>query len=374
MISLHPSFLAFSAASLVVATAFAGCAVSDTKGRDEGSRAASAQASAHVDASAAPLSSELAQASASASGSTSPAPSLAGSGPSSATAALPSASAPVDAAGSASAVDGEKPPCPPGMVLLNRYCIDAYEDALEEETPTGFAPHPYYERPPSDKRYRAVSAAGQFPQGYISRVEAKAACEASGKRLCSKREWQYACRGKGFQTYPYGDRGVKDKCNTGKIHLLTQMFKHPQGGMKYEEHFNSPELNKTPGFLAKSGEYADCTTERGVHDMVGNLHEWVSDTVTQDLVDKLEDDHVERRNQPWHEGNGVFMSGFYSTTSEHGPGCYFITIAHEPTYHDYSIGFRCCEDAVLPPKTKTTPQPKKQGSAPKPGASSSRPQ
>jgi hypothetical protein len=26
----------------------------------------------------------------------------------------------------------------------------------------------------------------------------------------------------------------------------------------------------------------------------------------------------------------------------------FTTIAHEPAYHDYSIGFRCCAAADLP--------------------------
>jgi formylglycine-generating enzyme required for sulfatase activity len=237
------------------------------------------------------------------------------------------------------------------MAHVGRFCIDQWEDALEEEGPDGrFTPHPYFERPPSDKRYRAVTASGQFPQGYISRVEAKAACEASHKRLCTKREWQRACRGKGFQRYPYGERGAHDKCNSNKLHLLTQMFKNPMGGMKYEEHFNSPELNKTPGFLAKTGEYAECKTELDVYDMVGNLHEWVSDTVDQDLVDKMEEDDVERHKQPWREGNGVFMGGFYSTGTQHGPGCLFITIAHEPSYHDYSTGFRCCDDAVLPPK------------------------
>ena len=259
----------------------------------------------------------------------------------------------------------EKPPCPPHMALIGRYCIDQFEDALERSAPSGeWTAHPYYERPPKDAPYRAVSVPGQFPQGYISRVESKAACEASGKRLCTKGEWQHACRGKGFQTYPYGERGIHDKCNAGKIHLLSQMFKHPLGGMKYDEHFNSPELNKTAGFLAKGGEYAGCTTELGVSDMIGNLHEWVSDTVTQDLMDKLDEENVERRKQPWREGNGVFMGGFYSTTSEHGPGCFFITVAHEPSYHDYSTGFRCCEDAALPKKAPPKIAPKKAASKP----------
>jgi hypothetical protein len=76
----------------------------------------------------------------------------------------------------------------------------------------------------------------------------------------------------------------------------------------------------------------------------------VSDTVDQAYVDALLAERHERRRQPWHEGNGVFMGGFFSTTSELGPGCEFTTIAHEPAYHDYSTGFRCCRDAPKPPK------------------------
>lgn len=236
--------------------------------------------------------------------------------------------------------------CPADMVMVGRFCVDRFEAYLVDEAG---APHPYFERPREGVRYAARNDAGSFPQGYISRVESKKACEASDKRLCSRNEWQRACRFKGWGTFPYAGAGVRGRCNTGKLHLLTQLFPNPKGGMKYDEHFNSPDLNKTPGFLAKSGELAECVSDLGTADMVGNLHEWVSDTVTQTLVDKMAEE-VERREQPWQEGNGVFMGGFFSTTSEHGPGCSFTTIAHEPAYHDYSTGFRCCKS--LPPKPR----------------------
>ena len=92
-----------------------------------------------------------------------------------------------------------------------------------------------------------------------------------------------------------------------------------------------------------SAEHAGCVSDLGVFDMVGNLHEWVRDMVDQDLMDQLAQEDVERREQPWSEGNGVFMGGFFSTTSELGPGCFYATVAHEPAYHDYSTGFRCCK-------------------------------
>jgi hypothetical protein len=247
------------------------------------------------------------------------------------------------------AAASEPTPCPDDMALIGRFCVDRYEAHLVADVGGVITAHPYHKRLEPGVLYRARSAAGVFPQGYISRVEAKAACEASGKRLCSRREWLRACKGSGDQMYPYGGHGKRGQCNTGKNHLLTEMFgRNPKGGFKYEEHFNSPDLNQTPGFLARAGEYAGCTSELNVYDMVGNLHEWVSDSVDQSFLDLMDAEEVERREQPWSTGNGVFMGGFYSTTSELGPGCYYTTVAHEPRYHDYSTGFRCCAAARLP--------------------------
>jgi formylglycine-generating enzyme required for sulfatase activity len=146
---------------------------------------------------------------------------------------------------------------------------------------------------------------------------------------------------------PYGSK--KGKCNSGKGHLMTQFFGRDSHRWKYES-FNDPKLDQEPGFLARTGEYDTCAGPEGVYDMVGNLHEWVSDTVSQEFGEQIENESVHRKKQPWHPGNGIFMGGFFSTTSEHGPGCKFITIAHEPTYHDYSTGFRCCKSIAKPPK------------------------
>ncbi|MDC0683935.1 SUMF1/EgtB/PvdO family nonheme iron enzyme [Sorangium atrum] len=268
-----------------------------------------------------------------------------------ATSALPAEARPLGSTGALPPVHPAPAPgpCPADMALVNGFCIDRYEAHLVTDAGGELAVHPHFKRPEPGVRYLARSAAGVFPQAYISRVEAKAACVAAGKRLCTRREWLRACRGNGAHRYPYGPRGERGRCNTGKLHLLREVFgEHPPGGWSYERHFNSPDLDQKPGFLARSGEHAGCASELGVHDMIGNLHEWVGDMVDGELVIRMSTEGVERRDQPWHEGNGVFMGGFFSTTSELGPGCYFTTIAHEPTYHDYSTGFRCC-DSVDPP-------------------------
>ncbi len=249
------------------------------------------------------------------------------------------------ASGAPTAKPRDPDACPEEMARIGRTCVDRWEAHLATiQTDGSEVPWPHEKRLEEGTKYLARSASGIFPQAYISRVEAKAACENAGKRLCSRREWKRACRGsKGFR-YPYGNRGKRGACNTGKPHLLEQHLGKNPKKWTYEA-FNDPELDLLPGFLAMSGSYETCHSDEGVFDMVGNLHEWVSDTVGSDIEEILERDHEERKKQPYRVGNGMFLGGFFSTTKEHGAGCAYTTIAHEPSYHDYSTGFRCCMDA-----------------------------
>lgn len=226
------------------------------------------------------------------------------------------------------------------MAKLGKVCIDRWEARLYE----GDAPHPHNQRPKEHVKYRARSEKAVFPQAYINRLEAQAACEASSKRLCTLGEWYTACRGTKRRTFPYGNSEQKGVCNAGKAHLLSRMFGTDTSRWTYEA-FNDPRLDAEPGFLAKTAEYAECASDYGVFDQVGNLHEWVSDTVDESLEQKLPllEDIRFKILKNWH--HGIFMGGFYSTTNEHGDGCGFVTIGHEPKYHDYSTGFRCCKNA-----------------------------
>lgn len=240
-------------------------------------------------------------------------------------------------------------PCPPEMIKIGRYCVDRWEGHLvtraEDGTETLW---PHHDQLKPELFYVAHSDPGVFPQAYISRAQAKLACEHAGKRLCSRAEWMRACKGSHGYRYPYGNKGKRGACNTGKAHLLEKFF-GAKRGWTYEI-FNDPKLDREPGFLGKSSEYDTCQTDEGVYDMVGNLHEWIADKVDSDIEDILARDEVERKKQPWRVGNAIFMGGFFSTTDEHGPGCTYTTIAHEPTYHDYSTGFRCCGDAKVEDK------------------------
>jgi hypothetical protein len=236
--------------------------------------------------------------------------------------------------------------CPVGMARIDNFCVDRFEATLVEVGSDGIeVPHPAFEPPEEGVRYEARSRAGELPQGYINRVQSEAACDNAGKRLCSVTEWYEACRGKRHTTYPYGNEFVKNKCNTSKIHLLGKLFGNNPEWWSYDKHFNNPRLNLEPGFLSHTGDHPGCVSDYGAFDMVGNLHEWVADTVDPSLENKIPMVDGVRRSVYKSTGHGVFMGGFFSTTAQQGQGCNYITLGHEPQYHDYSTGFRCCTDA-----------------------------
>ncbi len=244
----------------------------------------------------------------------------------------------------ASAPEKGPPACPAEMAPTGDACIDRWEASLERPVPGGApAPFPPYKRPKSD-RLVARSRPGGRPQAYVSRIEAASACENAGKRLCSVSEWYRACRGSADTLYPYGPAFLRGRCNVGRPHLLSILHGNDPKRWRYEEDFNDPALDQRPGFLAATGAFSGCVNDAGVFDLVGNLHEWVSDSVNRSLPGKLPLTPGIRARLHANQGKGIFMGGFFSTTDQHGEGCNFVTMAHEPGYHDYSTGFRCCRD------------------------------
>jgi formylglycine-generating enzyme len=231
--------------------------------------------------------------------------------------ATPSA-APVDSLG-----------CPSGMAAVGGpYCIDVYEASLVEVLPNGEErPWPYFEVVPREAVVRAVSLPGVYPQGYISGLKAREACERSGKRLCKPDEWRNACMGPRATVFPYGNALEAGRCNdngrSGMRFFNPQLDGKPEHRWMwgYGGNMADPRLNQLDGTLTRTGERAGCTNEYGVFDMVGNLHEWVDDP------------------------DGTFQGGYYLDTHLNGDGCNYRTTAHPVWHLDYSTGFRCCADA-----------------------------
>jgi len=225
--------------------------------------------------------------------------------------------------------DAAAPPCPPEMVLIGAFCVDRYEAYVVNVDPDGGeSTHSPYDII-GDASVRAKSAPDVVPQGYISQVEATAACTAAGKRLCAADEFGLACRGPDAGNYyPYGgETRVPGDCNEGKGSEMPVLFGDNAADWTFAD-FNDPRLNQIDGGLARTGAYPNCVSPYGIHDCVGNLDEWGSDP-------------------PDDAGHGRFRGGYYGDAEENGPGCLYVTSAHDVAYHDYSTGFRCCRDATL---------------------------
>jgi len=239
--------------------------------------------------------------------------------------------------------------CPIWMVRVNDepkdYCSDRFEayavvvkNGAEEAHPSSMDP--------KNERIIARVAPGVRPQSSVNREQAERACWNAGKRLCSIREWTRACRGVNDYNYPYGPREQPKICNTRKPHLLTEL--HGSNAKAWGRNMNDPFLNMVKGYLANAGEYAGCVSSYGTYDMVGNLHEWVSESVTDEFLSHRGRPKPGARTNPGFKavpGNGIFFGGFYGTGTENGEGCDYATVVHGPTQRDYSIGFRCCKEA-----------------------------
>jgi formylglycine-generating enzyme required for sulfatase activity len=211
--------------------------------------------------------------------------------------------------------------CPAEMASIDgRFCIDRWENALDELDESGkvVAPHSPYALV-GDKRVRAVSREGVYPQAHISRDQADNACKLAGKRLCSADEWLAACKGRVQTRYPYGVKHRDGYCNDyGVSPLGIRRGAATATPLAYQA-MNDPKLNQTPGSLARTGTHPRCRSSYEVFDMVGNLHEWTSDQ------------------------RGTFRGGYYLDTNQLGVGCDYLTDGHDRGYRDYSTGFRCCK-------------------------------
>jgi len=234
----------------------------------------------------------------------------------------------------ATAAADEKPRvgCPPEMALVSgHFCIDRWEASLERGRGDRREKWPGNRRVDGlEAEMVAVSRAGEKPQGYISGAQAQAACANAGKRLCAREEWLTACRGPKNTLYPYGNERRPNVCNdrfkTLDRHPVVTLYRQEAGpdadpsAMWMPRWMNDPRLHELPYTVSKTGEFAECTNEYGVYDMVGNLHEWIDDP------------------------EGTFLGGFFMDTFQNGEGCNYRTHGHELEYHDYSTGFRCCAE------------------------------
>ncbi len=132
------------------------------------------------------------------------------------------------------------------------------------------------------------SVASQIPRTAVSRQDAAAICERQEKSLCTLSEWRNACLGIHRRQFSYANRLERGRCNTSGRQIEITGWKE------------------------------DCRADGDVHDMVGNVMEWVSDNSA---------------------GIAAAAGGSHSSGDE--SDC-FTTYYFSPETKNDQIGFRCC--------------------------------
>ena len=135
--------------------------------------------------------------------------------------------------------------------------------------------------------YEYPNLEGMKPQSWMTWYDVKDQCEAQGKRMCTKVEWTFACEGPEMHPYPYGDGFHRDvfACNfDNKAPKGTDVFKATSQTSKTAEVLDR--------MLIGAGANPQCVSPFGVHDMPGNIDEWVQNDGGKPYASGLVGGHV----------------------------------------------------------------------------------
>ena len=194
---------------------------------------------------------------------------------------------------------------PKHLVYLNAFYIDKYEVTQEE----------YDEcvnvgscRP--NEKYSGFSEI-RHPVVGVTWEDAKKYCDWAGKKLPTEAEWEKAARGSDGRQYPWGNEINSSKSNyaVSGINVTKIVGIYPSGASPY-----------------------------GAMDMAGNAWEWVSDFYDEKYY----------ANRPGSNPQGP-PNG--KNRSLRGGSWYSYAVSlqtfnrghNNPTYYDYTIGFRCAK-------------------------------
>ena len=121
-----------------------------------------------------------------------------------------------------------------------------------------------------------------YPVTHVSYEDARKYCEFRGARLPTEAEWERAARGGKPRRYPWGDLPNPKLANHGALDLGSLFFS--QAGGSAEPIFGIPDPNDGFMWLAPVASFPAGATPEGVHDLAGNVSEWVSDWWSDNYV------------------------------------------------------------------------------------------
>jgi len=219
------------------------------------------------------------------------------------------------------------------------FCVDKYEESTSKQCT--------YSDPQNKQQTDGnlnlsdclpVSVSGAIPWRNIAQSQAELACRRAGKRLPTNKEWYYASLGTPDKNSNWG----ANDCNVNNAGA------------------NGPD---------PAGSHSACVSPAGAYDMIGNVWEWVSETIYrgqyngkelpgEGYVSSIDSDGMVLEtdfNNPdaaffndyfWvnkEETRGIFRGGFWGNQSDAGQ--YAVNAIVPPSFVGNAVGFRCVKEA-----------------------------
>lgn len=232
--------------------------------------------------------------------------------------------------------------CPAGMLLVDTdFCTEIARNCVKDEYTASnriTICHRFAEGPgrcvgerrrvrTCIDRYERPNRAGARAPVHIDAWDALALCAAEGKRLCYESEWTAACEGPEKTPFPTGYERDPSACNIDNPWLKPSLQKADSP----DPAVHQAERTRLDQGVA-SGARPRCVSGFGVHDLPGNVDEWV-------LTDRV-------------RGKGKQFALKGGAWGHVRNACRPVTTSHAPEWSYYFTSTRCCADpdpAKLPP-------------------------